>query len=136
MGQMGSPVKVTSGAIATLRDEATRAAPNEACGLLLGQGGVIVEARPAANIAADPLRHFEIDPAALFAAHRAERAGELQLLGFYHSHPNGHPVPSSADCEHAGGDGRVWAIVAQGQVSFWRDGKGGFEALPYRVVEG
>jgi len=129
-------LEVTSGAIATLLAEATRAAPAECCGLLLGRGGRIDTARPAANVAGDPLRAFEIDPAALFAAHREARAGGAELVGYYHSHPNDHPLPSATDCEHASGDGRAWAIVAGGEVTFWRDGCAGFEPLSYRVVDG
>ena len=94
-----------------------------------------MEARPTANIAPDPARHFEIDPAALFAAHRAERNGGPELLGYYHSHPAGHPVPSATDCEHASGDDRVWAIIAGGEVAFWRDGPGGFVALEVTIVD-
>lgn len=133
-------LEVTSGAMATLHEEAERAAPREACGLLLGEGSRIDRAVPAANVHADPLRHFEIDPAALIAAHRAARAGGPALLGYFHSHPGGHPRPSAVDCEHASGDRRVWAIVAPGgagfDVTFWRDGEGGFEALSYREVAG
>ncbi len=94
----------------------------------------MTEARSAANVAADPLRHFEIDPAALIAAHRAERGGGLQLLGYYHSHPAGHPLPSATDCAHASGDGRAWAIVAQAEVRFYRDRPDGFAALSYAEV--
>lgn len=125
---------VTSGVIATLLAEAASSAPSECCGLLLGGDGVVVEARPAANIAADPRRHFEIDPAALIAAHRAARDGGPQLLGYYHSHPAGHPLPSATDCEHASGDGRAWAIVAAGEVRFYRDGAEGFVPLQFRVI--
>ena len=133
---MGMDVPVTSDVIATLLAEAARAAPAECCGLLLGREGRIDEARPAANISSEPLRRFEIDPAALFAAHRAARAGGAELLGYYHSHPAGHPRPSATDCEHANGDDRVWAIVAGGEVAFWRDGEAGFVALSYAVVDG
>ncbi|MEO7384146.1 MAG: M67 family metallopeptidase [Novosphingobium sp.] len=125
---------MTSGAIATVLEEAAKAAPNEACGLLLGRGGVIERAISCANVATDPLRHFEIDPAALIAAHRAARAGGPELIGYWHSHPNGHPLPSATDCEHASGDGRVWAIAAGGEVRFWRDADGGFESLTAREV--
>ncbi|WP_310533986.1 M67 family metallopeptidase [Novosphingobium sp.] len=130
---MGTDIGVTSGAIATVLEFAAREHPREACGLLLGRAGVIERAQPCANVAADPLRHFEIDPAALIAAHRAERAGGEALIGYWHSHPEGHPLPSATDCEHASGDGRVWAIAAAGEVTFWRDGPGGFEALSTRV---
>jgi proteasome lid subunit RPN8/RPN11 len=133
--EMGMDLRVTSDVLATLVAEAAKAAPAECCGLLLGQG-TIVEARPAPNVVADPLRHFEIDPVALIAAHRAARQGGLPIVGYYHSHPTGHPVPSATDCEHSGGDGSVWAIVAAGDVAFWRDGAAGFEPLSYAVVEG
>ncbi|MEO6093912.1 MAG: M67 family metallopeptidase [Novosphingobium sp.] len=116
--------------------EADRAAPLECCGLLLGQGARIETIESARNIAADPHRRFEIDPAALFAAYRAERSGGLQLIGYYHSHPSGHPAPSPRDCEHASGDRRVWAIIAGGEVGFWRDMDGSFEALSCRLVDG
>lgn len=128
-------LKVTSGIIATLIAEATSAAPAECCGLLLGRDS-IAEAVPAANVAADPLRHFEIDPQALISAHRAAREGGPQVLGYYHSHPTGHPVPSATDCQHSAGDGRVWAIVAGGTVGFWSDTPRGFAALSYQVVDG
>jgi len=133
---MGMMLEVTSDVIATLVARAAQAAPEECCGLLLGRGGRVVEARAADNVAEDRSRHFEIDPAALFAAHRNARSGGLELLGYYHSHPTGHPVPSATDCEHASGDRRAWAIVARGEVAFWRDGEGGFEALSYGVVDG
>lgn len=135
-------IEVTSGALATLRQEAAEAAPAECCGLLFGargQGGGlrIMQAQPAANVAVDPLTRFEIDPAALIAAHRAARGGAGPvLLGFYHSHPNGLPRPSATDAAQASGDGRIWAIVAAGAVSFWRDARGGFEALSTRLVDG
>lgn len=133
---MGMMLEVTSDVIATLVARAAQAAPEECCGLLLGRGGRVVEARAADNVAEDRARHFEIDPAALFAAHRNARSGGLELLGYYHSHPTGHPVPSATDCEHASGDRRAWAIVARGEVAFWRDGEDGFEALSYGVVDG
>jgi proteasome lid subunit RPN8/RPN11 len=133
--EMGMVVNVTSDVLATLVAEAARAAPAECCGLLLGDGA-IVEARPAANVAEDRLRHFEIDPAALIAAHRAARHGGLPIMGYYHSHPTGHPVPSATDCEHSGGDGSIWAIIADGVVAFWRDGAAGFEPLSYELDDG
>jgi proteasome lid subunit RPN8/RPN11 len=133
---MGMVIEVTSGVIATLVREATAAAPEECCGLLLGSSGQINSAIPAANVHPDRQCHFEIDPIALIEAHRSARSGGPELLGYYHSHPAGHPVPSATDCEHASADGRCWAIIAGGEVRFYRDGKAGFEALPTRVVDG
>ncbi|MBA4162756.1 MAG: peptidase [Novosphingobium sp.] len=129
-------LEVTSGTIATLLEEATLAHPRECCGLLLGECGVVLEARPCANIHPQPESHFEIDPQALIAAHRAQRAGALQVLGYYHSHPNGRAEPSAEDRAQASGDGRVWAIVAGGEVSWWRDTPQCFEPLPTRLAAG
>jgi proteasome lid subunit RPN8/RPN11 len=128
-------VKVSSEVIATLIAEAARSAPAECCGLLLGRQGRILEVRPAANVAAEPLLRFEIDPATLFAAHRASRTGGPEIIGYYHSHPAGHQRPSATDCEHASGDQRAWAIIARGEVVFWRDAETGFEPLSHCVVD-
>jgi desampylase len=129
-------IELTSGTMATLREEARLVHPRECCGLLLGKGQRIALAQPAANVHPQPERHFEIDPQALIAAHRAARAGGLELLGYYHSHPNGRAEPSASDRAAASGDGRAWAIVAGGEVLFWRDETNGFVALPSRVVGG
>lgn len=132
---MGIDIMLTRGVLARLLAEAEGAFPQEACGLLLGAGGAISQAQPAPNVAPEPLRHFEIDPAALIAAQRAARQGGPQVLGYYHSHPGGLARPSATDRAMASGDGRVWAIVAGGEVTFWRDGDTAFEPLPYRVAE-
>ena len=147
--KMGTDPQLTRGALAAMLAQAARAHPAECCGLLLGVraegalGGAecITAIAPAANVAADPTRHFEIDPAALIAALRAERAGgqnigEQALLGWYHSHPAGEAIPSATDQAAAPRDGRVWAIIAKGAVRLWRDGAFGFEALPLHLVEG
>lgn len=128
--------ELTSGVTATLLREAAQASPHECCGLLLGQGGTVNAAQPAANVHPDPASHFEIDPAALIAAHRAARVGGPEVLGYYHSHPNGRAEPSATDQVQASGDGRIWAIIAQGGVTLWRDAPHGFEALPTRVAPG
>jgi len=128
-------LEVTSGVLATLLEEAQRTAPLECCGLLLGHEERIERAIPAANVSLEPALRFEIDPAALFKAHKAERAGGAQLLGYFHSHPSGHPVPSATDCEHSTGDLRIWAIVAGGEVAFWRDSGEGFVPLSCEVVD-
>jgi len=127
-------LEVASDVIATLLEEAARASPLECCGLLHGKGERIDAASPAANVADDPARRFEIDPMALLTAHKAARAGGPELLGYYHSHPQGHPVPSATDCEHSSGDGKVWAIVAGDEVTFWRDGEQGFEPVAHELT--
>jgi proteasome lid subunit RPN8/RPN11 len=110
---------------------AAAAHPREACGILLGRGGRIEEVRSCSNVHSDPEGFFEIDPRALIAAHRAAREGGPQVLGYFHSHPSGSPKPSATDRASGTGDGRVWAIVGEGRVGWWRDGVHGFEPLSY-----
>jgi proteasome lid subunit RPN8/RPN11 len=134
---MGFEIAMTSKICAIIVEEAARAYPLEACGLLLGGAdGVLAQVVPCANVAPDPARHFEIDPAALIAALRAERGGGVRVLGYYHSHPSGKPAPSPIDAAMAARDGRIWAIVAGGRIGWFRDGGNGFEVLSTRAVEG
>lgn len=92
----------------------------ERCGLLLGEGGRIADVRFAPNIAPDPSRHFELDPAVLLAAHKAARSGGPHIMGHYHSHPSGEAVPSMTDAASAVPDGSLWLIVAGGEAGLWR----------------
>ena len=127
-------VELTSGVTATLLEEAAREHPRECCGLLLGKGARVETVCVAANVHSEALRQFEIDPQTLISAHRAARSGGPQVLGYYHSHPNGRAEPSPTDRAAASGDGRIWAIVAAGTVTWWRDRPGGFEVLSTRVA--
>ncbi|MFZ9395671.1 MAG: Mov34/MPN/PAD-1 family protein [Erythrobacter sp.] len=130
-------MEVTSDVIDWLAAQARAAHPRECCGILLGHEGRIREARATANVHPAPETHFEIDPQALIDAHRAARSdGAPQVLGYYHSHPGGNAVPSATDRASAAGDGRIWAIIAGAEVRFWRDCKGGFEALSYSLADG
>ena len=124
-------LRVTRPVLDRLLAEAAEAAPRECCGILLGCGALIEDLRPAANVAADPLRTFEIDPQALIDAHRAARNDGPHILGYYHSHPRGLAEPSATDRAQSPGDGSVWAIVGQGGVTFWRDEEAGFVPLSY-----
>ncbi|GEO00808.1 hypothetical protein NSE01_26400 [Novosphingobium sediminis] len=130
-----APITLTPSAHAAILHAAAKAVPNEACGLLLGTPTHIVAAQPTANVHPEPARHFEIDPAALIPAHKAARAGGPQLVGYFHSHPNGLARPSATDAAMAAGDGRIWAIAAAGEISLWRDAPSGFEALSYAIKE-
>ena len=120
---------VTSDVLAALRKEAALAAPNECCGVLLGQnllgtGCNITALIPAKNVHLTPQTHFEIDPQALLDAHKAARqAPEAQVLGYYHSHPSGCAVPSATDKAMAARDGAIWAIIAGQDVQFWQAAK-------------
>lgn len=133
-------VMLTSSVFAALLAAARAAFPQEACGILLGERRAgrehITAMHAARNVHSAPQTHFEIDPQALIDAHRAARApGATQVIGYYHSHPNGHPEPSPTDRAQSARDGTIWAIVAGDTVQFWRDGEDGFTALSFTIIE-
>lgn len=112
-------LEISREALAGIRSAAAAAHPEEACGLLFGNDDLIDGWQATRNIADNREIMFEIDPAALFAALRAERAGGRKLIGYWHSHPNGCAEPSRSDTELADVDGRIWVIVAGEDVSAW-----------------
>ncbi|WP_176595851.1 MULTISPECIES: M67 family metallopeptidase [Sphingobium] len=111
-------VGISRGLLEQIMSEAA-ADPHEVCGLLLGEADRIGAILPAANVAPDPARHFELDPAVLIAAHRAARGGGARIVGHYHSHPGGVPVPSATDAACAAADGSLWLIVGGGIARLW-----------------
>jgi len=97
--------------------------------LLFGTDEAIDGFQVADNVAEDPLSRFEIDPRALIAAMRAERAGGAKIVGYWHSHPGGDATPSATDAAMAAPDGKLWLIVAGEAVTAWRAGEGGFTPI-------
>lgn len=62
---------------------------------------MITRAFPAANAALNPSTRYEISPRDIFDRLREMREAGIELLGIYHSHPNGKNVPSPHDVELA-----------------------------------
>lgn len=116
---MGTPVTFRKGLVDEIRAHA-HGRTEEICGLLLGESDRVTGALPCRNVAADPFHAFEIDPAQLIAALRAERGGGPQVVGCYHSHPCGPPEPSPRDAEAAAPNGWLWLIVARDQARLFR----------------
>jgi len=121
---------------AQLDREARAAHPRECCGLIEGvRDGDVVNAtalHPTRNLATEPDR-FEIDPAAHFALMRGLRGTASEIVGCYHSHPEGTAQPSQRDHEGSSEEGFVWLIAATRNGAselraFVREG-GGFRAL-------
>ena len=76
--------------------------PNECCGALIGDNGVVQHVTPLANVTEEGARRrFLVRPADYkFVEDEARRLNQ-ELLGFYHSHPD-HPArPSQYDLDHA-----------------------------------
>ena len=110
---------ISSKSIAAIRAHAANTPEIEVCGLLFGTADRINAAQPCTNISDTPATMFEIDPAALIAAHKAQRAGGAKLIGHYHSHPGGVCSPSAKDAEGAVAVGQYWLIIAGPEIGLW-----------------
>jgi proteasome lid subunit RPN8/RPN11 len=136
---MGMTIRVSRSVLIGTRQISADLAPREACGLLFGTADAITAMQAVENVAEDPERRFEIDPAALFVALRAERAGGLKIVGYWHSHPSGDTMPSQTDAAMAAPDGKLWLIVAGEAATLWRTSAAGalhgrFDPVPFLAV--
>ena len=84
-----------------MRAHARRDPAIECCGLLAGCGGAVTRIFPAANAAENPATSYEIAPKEIFERMREMRAQGIEMLGIYHSHPNGKNEPSPRDIDRA-----------------------------------
>ena len=82
--------------------------PHECCGLLLGKflnngHKSVSEIYPISNAREEEHKRnrFLIRPAELLRAERYAREQVLEVVGFYHSHPDCEARPSTYDLEHA-----------------------------------
>lgn len=143
-----------------IQQHGAREYPSECCGALLGKSDgshkEVREVVPLKNLRHDPARaqellpvddpvreternRFLIDPLEQLRVEKDARARGLEVLGYYHSHPDCPARPSSYDREHA------WPwysylilSVERGiakELNCWvlAEGRGAFEAEPLAV---
>jgi len=92
--------------LASIHAGLARAYPEEGCGVMIGRDrdGVrdVVRVEGFTNQSAESRgARYVISPEQFLAADRAARAEGLDVLGFFHSHPDHPAEPSAFDREHA-----------------------------------
>lgn len=120
----------------TICTHAERTYPEECCGIMLGkiddEGKTVVEVWetlnawesekwaefPASGGVRGKERTFAIAPLDIIKAQKAARDRQLQIIGFYHSHPDHPAIPSEMDRAIA------WAVYSYIIVSV-SEGKAG-----------
>ena len=95
-------ITLTAAVDAAIRAHGREAFPHECCGAMLGKDGVVREAHALPNTTEEgPRRRFLVRPDDYRAAEQRAREARLELLGFYHSHPDHPAKPSQYDLDHA-----------------------------------
>jgi proteasome lid subunit RPN8/RPN11 len=95
-------LKLEMGVADAIRAHGVETYPNECCGAFYGRDGVATSTYAMPNTTdLGPRRRFQISPLDYMKAER--RASELgvEMLGFYHSHPDHPAKPSQFDLDHA-----------------------------------
>ncbi|MEP7074563.1 MAG: M67 family metallopeptidase [Acidobacteriota bacterium] len=108
-------IRIDENNIAAITAHAERDHPHECGGMLIGhfdEGGVktVVETLPLQNSREEEARHNRvlILPVDVMKAERYAREKKLDVIGYYHSHPESPAVPSQYDLDHAL---PVWSYV-------------------------
>jgi proteasome lid subunit RPN8/RPN11 len=100
-------ITISESLLREIRAHGLKDYPYECCGLLLGRSGedgkVVTETYPISNAREESAKRnrFLIEPQELMRGERYARDHDLEVVGFYHSHPDSPAVPSKYDLEHA-----------------------------------
>jgi proteasome lid subunit RPN8/RPN11 len=89
--------------------------PREACGMLLCSGDTprhVTEIHPTKNVTLeDPTRRYLVDPLEFIAVDKRLEQDEIDICGFYHSHPD-HPCAPSKHDRKLAWEGYLYVIVS------------------------
>ena len=101
-------IEVDQQRLTEMRQHGERDYPFECCGLMLGRfesngHKVVIETYPISNAREEEAKRnrFLIRPEELMRGEKYARAQSLDVVGFYHSHPDEPAVPSKYDLDHA-----------------------------------
>ena len=89
-----------------IRDYGEGAYPAECCGALAGRVvgddvKEVVRLEPAVNRRTDDPHRYLIAPDDLRRLERQLKSEGLEIVGYYHSHPDNPAIPSNFDADHA-----------------------------------
>jgi proteasome lid subunit RPN8/RPN11 len=128
-GDNGRALRLPAEIARRICEHAERAYPHECCGALLGRDArarrEVAEIVPLANRRDDaPRSRYSLSPQDVRAAERAAEEAGLEVVGWYHSHPDHPALPSEYDREHAW-PWYSYVIVSvaagrAGQLTSWR----------------
>ncbi len=107
-------MKIRRSAIEAIEAHGAEGYPDEICGIMLGAQAdhVVTEVRRARNIIVERSQdRYEIDPRDHIRIQREADATGLDIVGYYHSHPD-HPAQASRFDTERAWSGYVYVIVS------------------------
>jgi proteasome lid subunit RPN8/RPN11 len=137
MNARGDTLSMADDVVREVLAHSGRAAPAEACGLLVGRHRHVMRAVPTDNADPSPTR-YAIPPDAYLSAIRAARREGLEVIGAYHSHPRSPAVPSPTDRDEAFPDFifLIATLTGTPAVRAWHVVNGNFAELLLVRTEG
>jgi proteasome lid subunit RPN8/RPN11 len=99
-------LKISEELAGKIRAHGVETYPHECCGAILGRDGdgarEVLGLMPLANRRDDsPRNRFEVTSDDVRLAEKTARGQQLELIGWYHSHPDAPARPSEYDRDHA-----------------------------------
>ena len=98
-------IRMTGAMVEEIRREGAQAYPAECCGVLggriVGAGKEVSRLVAMVNHRTDDPRRYLITPEDLLRTTEDLKRSALEVLGYYHSHPDHPAAPSEFDSQHA-----------------------------------
>lgn len=110
---------LTTGQLTEIYAHLEAGKPNEACGLLGGQDGRVLKVYPVPSARPSPVRYLMEPGAQVEAMTEIDERG-WELVGIFHSHPAGPPVPSATDVAEAYYPDSAYLICAPDSAGRWQ----------------
>ncbi|HXM57396.1 MAG TPA: M67 family metallopeptidase [Candidatus Dormibacteraeota bacterium] len=107
-------MKISQQALREVHEHAGEGYPNEICGILIATRGsdVVTQSRRVRNTVTDRARdRYEMDPRDQIRIQRECDERGLEILGYYHSHPD-HPAMASVTDATRSWAGPTYVIVS------------------------
>lgn len=115
---MSHALQLTPSVAQGVLDHAIERTPAECCGVLLGSGTHARRILRAKNVHENPRTEYEIDPDTLYEAVQRCEKDQVEIVGFYHSHPRGYASFSQTDVARGSWEGKRYLLVSLAPLAF------------------
>ena len=110
-------ISISSDQINEMKKHVQNCLPEEGCGILTGLNGDVKTVLPLTNRAHSAVRFFA-EPVELIQAFYWIEDQNLDIIGIFHSHPNGPETPSETDIREFNYPGAVSVILSNSQTNW------------------